>query len=456
MTRPAVAGLVARLERVLPAGVVVQVGVEAAGHYHQPLLAAGVWPAGWQVCEVNPAHVTEQRRVAGRRRVKTDAVDLEAITELMLAGRGQAFGERDAVIVELAAWSSHRLRRVATRTATKNQLLGQLDCAFPGLTLVLPDVLGTKVGRLVADQFADPARLAALGAARFVRFASARGLQVRAPMADKLVAAAKDALPTARAVVAREVLAADLELLTDLDAQVQDAADQLARLVPLSPFAPLLTVRGWGAVRAGNYGAAVGDPGRWPGYPQLYRASGLSPMRYESAGRRRDGGISREGSVELRRALIDLGSGCGTATRPAGTTPGGCASAASEAGSSPARWHTARTRSRSRSSATSSPTIRTAGPPPTPRRPPRPTDPRALHNSGRWCHPGWTKGRTRRRGRYGAPSRVTPLLAWRPALRQLRQPERRQMTRSTNREVAYVSVGARHQPQRDHHHHHHH
>ena len=32
-------------------------------------------------------------------------------------------------------------------------------------------------------------------------------------------------------------------------------------------------------------------------------------MQYESAGRRRDGGISREGSVALRRALIDLGIG---------------------------------------------------------------------------------------------------------------------------------------------------
>jgi transposase len=32
-------------------------------------------------------------------------------------------------------------------------------------------------------------------------------------------------------------------------------------------------------------------------------------MQYESAGRRRDGTISREGSVALRRALIDLGIG---------------------------------------------------------------------------------------------------------------------------------------------------
>ena len=32
-------------------------------------------------------------------------------------------------------------------------------------------------------------------------------------------------------------------------------------------------------------------------------------MQYESAGKRRDGTISREGSVALRRALIDLGIG---------------------------------------------------------------------------------------------------------------------------------------------------
>ena len=44
-------------------------------------------PARWEVLEFNPAHVAEQRRVKGRRRVKTDAIDLEAITELVLAGR---------------------------------------------------------------------------------------------------------------------------------------------------------------------------------------------------------------------------------------------------------------------------------------------------------------------------------------------------------------------------------
>jgi transposase len=307
MTGTGVAEVIRKSRAVLPAGV-TRVGVEAAGHYHRPLAALSVWP-GWQVVELNPAHVSEQRRVMGRRRVKTDTLDLEAITELLLAGRGIAVTDRPAPIGDLIGWAAHRCRRVATRTATKNQLLGQLDRSFPGLTLALPDVLGTKVGRLVAEHFADPHRLATLGASRFVRFAAARGLQVRRPVADRLVAAARDALPAADAPVARRVLAADLALLASLDEQVRAAEERLAELLPQTPFAPLLTVPGWGVVRASGYGAAVGDPHRWPAARQLYRASGLSPAQYESAGKRRDGAISREGSVPLRRALLGLGLG---------------------------------------------------------------------------------------------------------------------------------------------------
>ena len=314
-------GLVETLDGVcgvLPAGgVAVKVGIEAAGHYHRPLLSPAVWPAGWEVLQLNPAHVAEQRRVQGRRRVKTDAFDLEAITELVLAGRGDPVTVADPVVIELVAWVAHRNRRVQTRSATKNQLLGQLDRSFPGLTLALPDVLGTKVGRLVAEHFADPARLTSLGVARFIRFAATRGLQVSRPVAERLVAAARDALPTEQAAVARQVLAADLVLLGDLDAQITAVDAELGRLVAASPFAILTSVPGWGVVRAAGYGAGVGDPARWPGHRQVYRASGLSPAQYESAGRRRDGSISREGSVELRRALISLGIGLWHSDAPA-------------------------------------------------------------------------------------------------------------------------------------------
>ena len=318
MTRSGLATAVQQVVAVAPPSGQVKVGVEAAGHYHRPVLDYS-WPAGWEVLEFNPAHVAEMRRIAGRRRIKTDAIDVEAITELLLAGRGQVIGDRDLVLGELAAWAGHRARRVATRTATKNQLLGQLDRAFPGLTLALPDVLGTKIGRLVAAEFSDPARLSSLGVNRLIRFAAIRDVQLRRPVAERVVTAAKEALPTRDGAVARLVLAADLGLLSDLDTQIENAERELATLLPLSPYATLTSVPGWGVVRVSNYAAALGDPSRWPGPRQVYRAAGLSPMQYESAGKRRDGTISREGSVVLRRALIDLGIGLWL-TEPAAKT----------------------------------------------------------------------------------------------------------------------------------------
>ena len=319
MTRSGLSTTVAKICQVIPDDVAVKVGIEAAGHYHQPLMAPASWPPSWQLLELNPAHVTEQRRVQGRRRVKTDAIDLQAITELVLTGQGGLVTDRALVLGELVAWVHHRTRRVEARTALKNQLLGQLDRSFPGLTLALPDVLGTKVGRLVAEHFADPVRLAALGESRFIRFAANRGLLVRRQVASRLVTAAREALPTHDAAVAQVMVATDLQMLKVLDQHVDAAEDRLSALLPRTPFAPLLTVPGWGMVRASSYGASIGDPSRWPGPAQIYRASGLSPMQYESAGKRRDGRISREGSVTLRRALIDLGMGLWLNDPPAKT-----------------------------------------------------------------------------------------------------------------------------------------
>jgi transposase len=310
LTRAGVEAMLARVLAAVPAGTqLVRVGVEAAGRYHRPLTMAGVWPQGWQIVELNPAHVSAQRRVKGQRGVKTDRVDLAAIADLLLAGRGSPVVACGEPLIELAAWVAHRRRRGEVRTATKNQLLSQLDRAFPGLCLALTDVLGAKVGRLVATHFAEPARLARLGPERFRDFAARRGVQVSRPVAGRLVQAARAALPTAEAAIARQILQADLALLGDLDAQIAAAEERIAALLPATEYHVLTTTPGWGVTRAASYAAALGPHVRWASPAKVYRASGLTPVACASAGRRRDAGISREGSVHLRRALLGLGIG---------------------------------------------------------------------------------------------------------------------------------------------------
>lgn len=305
-----VAAMLAAVTAVLPEGVqVVRAGVEACGHYHRPLVAPGVLPSQWEVVELNPAWVEAQRRVHGSVRRKTDAIDLDAIAELLRTGRGHPVAHRNDTLVELTGWVAHRRRRVQAAQMVRNQLTGQLDRAFPGLDRCLHRVLGTKVGCLVAAEFTDPARLATMGVTRFRRFAAARDVRVSTPTAERLVAAAKVAIPAADAAVARQVVSADLMLLDALDAQAAHAAEQIAALLPATAYAVLLTGPGWGPVRVGGYAAAVGQLHRWPSHRQIYRAAGLTPSQYESAGKRRDGAISREGNVLLREAVLQLGIG---------------------------------------------------------------------------------------------------------------------------------------------------
>jgi transposase len=115
--------------------------------------------------------------------------------------------------------------------------------------------------------------------------------------AGRLVAAARVALPTLGADVARQALATDMVLLAQLETQIAAVEERLAALLPSTEYAVLTSAPGWGVVRAAQYAGALGSPKRWPSAAQVYRASGLTPRQYESAGRRRDGGISREGSV---------------------------------------------------------------------------------------------------------------------------------------------------------------
>ena len=102
----------------------IRVGVEAAGHYHRPLTHTGTLPSGWEVVELNPAHVSAQR---GQRSAwdqdRPDRSDRDLRSDRRGPWLPHPPGRRFEV--ELAAWVAHRRRRVQVRTATKNQLLAR-------------------------------------------------------------------------------------------------------------------------------------------------------------------------------------------------------------------------------------------------------------------------------------------------------------------------------------------
>ena len=177
-------------------------------------------------------------------------------------------------------------------------------------------------------------------------------------------------------------------------------------------------------------------------------------MQYESAGKRRDGSISREGSVALRRALIDLGIGLWLTEPAAKAYAAELKTAASTVASSPARWRIAPLASPTRWSATTPSTIQPAGPEsPHDALFERSRSDCTLHNSRRQCHAQWTD-----EGPEQMPRRLwrthwgyaAPNLAPDPS--PPRQPERRQMTHTSRSHKSTWAPGTRHTSQARRHH----
>jgi transposase len=304
------AGVVARAE-ALRSAEIVRVGVESAGHYHRTLVAR-LRAGGFEVVELNPAAVKEARSQQLLRQLKSDARDVAAMAELMIRGGGRAPAVRTDALATQAAWVAHRRRKVAARSALANQVIGQLDLVFPGLDGCFSDLLGAKAGRVIVADICDPDRIRRLGVDGLRRFVAHRGVTLATPKAAQVVDAARVALrlPAAERAVLGRVLAADFSLLGVLEAEIVAAETALAAVLADTPAGILTTLPGVAVVRASNYGAGIGDPARFANAAGAYRFAGLVPTSYQSAGRARPGQhISREGSVELRQAVIELGRG---------------------------------------------------------------------------------------------------------------------------------------------------
>jgi transposase len=304
------AGAIARAEAAREAEV-VRVGVESAGHYHRTLVAR-LRASGQEVVELNPAAVKEARAQQLLRRLKSDARDLGAMAELMVRGAGRYPAVRTDALATQAAWVAHRRRKVAARVALANQVIGQLDLVFPGLDGCFADLLGARSGRVIVTDICDPDRVRRQGVEGLRHFLARRGIALSRPKAAQVVEAARVALrlPEAERAALGRVLAADVALLGALEAEIAAAETALGEVLAQTPAGILTSLPGVAVVRASNYGAGIGDPARFPNAAAAYRSAGLVPALYASAGRCRPGQhISREGSVELRQAIIELGRG---------------------------------------------------------------------------------------------------------------------------------------------------
>jgi transposase len=262
--------------------------------------------------DLSPAQVHAARTQMGYRRLKSDLRDAAAMIELLIRGAGRCGSGHLDAIAELGAWVGHRNRKQAARVALGNQLLASVDLVFPSLQGCFCDPLDRKSFWLVLQALdADVDRIIDLEVGQLRAIGADNGVRLESPKATAIIDAARRSLrlPEPERHARLAILNSDTVRLRDLFAELSSTDAVIARLLDATPAAVLTSLPGVGAVRAGDYAAALGDPDRFPTAEHAYRASGLVPTQYESAGRSRKGSTSREGSAELRHAIIEMGRG---------------------------------------------------------------------------------------------------------------------------------------------------
>ena len=290
---------------------VVRLGVEACGHYHR-LLVHRLRSARWDTVDLSPVQVHAARTQMGYRRLKSDLRDAAAMIELLIRGAGHAASDHVDAIAELQAWVGHRNRKQAARVALGNQLLASVDLVFPSLQGCFSDPLDRKSFWLVLLTLeADVDRIMDLTVAQMRVIGAENGVRLASPKAAAIIDAARRSLrlPEPERQARLAILRSDTVRLRELFGELARADATIARLLTATPAAVLTSLPGVGSVRAADYVAALGDPDRFPTAEHAYRASGLVPTQYESAGHSRKGSTSREGSAQLRHAIIEMGRG---------------------------------------------------------------------------------------------------------------------------------------------------
>jgi transposase len=300
-----------RLACSVRSATLVRFGVEACGHYHR-LLVHRLRAAGWDTVDLSPAQVHAARSQMGYRRLKSDQRDAAAMIELLIRGAGRHSGLDDGAMSRLQAWVAHRNRKQAARVALGNQLLASIDLAFPSLQGCFTDPLARKGFWLVVRALgADIDRVAALDPSMLRLLGAEHHVKVETPKATRVITAAHHSLrlPEPERQARLEIVHRDAAMLESLLRELEDTDRTVAELLLQTPAWVLTSLPGVGSIRAADYAAALGDHTRFPTAEHAYRASGLVPSQYDSAGTNRRGGIGREGSAALRYAIIEMGRG---------------------------------------------------------------------------------------------------------------------------------------------------
>ncbi|WP_238458052.1 IS110 family transposase [Alkalihalobacterium alkalinitrilicum] len=249
----------------------VVVGIETTGHYYEDLVRR-CHKEGYRVRIINAA-TTDQERQALLNWSKTDNIDLMAIIQSLIHGRGTSSELRSGSIGSLQKLTRARRELVDDRTSTQNLIRMHIDHVFrefQGKSIwdngkrkhVQPfSKLFGKAPRYMMRHYPHPNDILELGKEGLRELSIRENLKLRDSTIECLLDFAQSSIsqPKENVEVDIYLLAQKLDRLELLDNQIKRLEKKIEDLFIETPGAIILAVPGIGVVTGAEFYAEMGD-----------------------------------------------------------------------------------------------------------------------------------------------------------------------------------------------------
>lgn len=298
----------------------VIVGIETTGHYYEDLVRRCQFE-GYQVRILNAATTAEERKTL-LNWSKTDNLDLMAILQSMINGRGTFSELPSGSVHNLQKLTRARRELVNERTSTQNLIRVHMDHIFrefQGKSVwtdgkrkhVQPfSTLFGKASCYMMRNYPHPSDILKLGEKGLRELSIRENLKLRDQCIHILLEFAKESISQPKESVEADIflLTQKLDRLDLLDKQIQVLEKKMEDLFVQTEGAVILSVPGIGVVTGAELYAEMGDLSDFDQAGQLIKMAGTNPIVKQSGGKKPSYyGISKQGRRTFRNITYQVG-----------------------------------------------------------------------------------------------------------------------------------------------------
>lgn len=298
----------------------VVVGIETTGHYYEDLVRR-CQSEGYEVRTINAASTAEERK-AMLNHSKTDNIDLMAIVQTVIHGRGTSSELSKGTYQTLRTFTRARRELVQERTSIQNQILTYVDYIFrefQGKTVwkggkrkrVTPfSYLFGKAPRYLMRHCLHPTDILSMGEKGLRELSVRENLKLRDRTIQLLLDFAEHSISQSKDCVAAQqfLLNQKLDQLEVLDQHIKKLEKKIEDVLMQTAGAVILSVPGIGVVSGAELVAEMGNISDFDHSNQLIKMAGTNPVVKQSGDRSPSYyRVSKQGRKSFRNIVYQVG-----------------------------------------------------------------------------------------------------------------------------------------------------